>query len=345
MRLKASIEFDTTEPTELESQEPSGFVASLKSLFFETPADFAVESFNMHLLLKQLAASLQALKLNNLIRLSYNRKEFYFDVSNKPNDFSKVLKDFRMQLVEKRIEECNMVTFAVESRKKKAVFLVDVVINRIHPPGVKPVRITVNALVDEGGREALVGFSKELEKALVRFISVDDLKITHESIDYESSSDKLFPLLGVTLGKTTKAQLKKLGKHATMLADNGKPYRYYTIEGESFWYHGHKKAVNMYLTRSNTLPEPWRKLGLTWANTFAQWRKALEKIGCTVTVTHEPRYVKTEKFGKSFEATLLAIYSIEAGTFDITVDFAYNRGMSKDDKDTAYSMTVWSRDR
>ena len=147
MRLRATIEFDTNDASETQSKDPEGFVESLKALLWvEDENSLVVESFNMHLLLKQLAASLQALKINNLIRLSYNQKEFYFDTKNIPNDFNKVIKNFRMQLVEKKIEECNSVTFAVESRKKKTSFLIDIVIRRVHKAGVKPVKILVNAM-------------------------------------------------------------------------------------------------------------------------------------------------------------------------------------------------------
>jgi hypothetical protein len=64
---------------------------------------------------------------------------------------------------------------------------------------------------------------------------------TYQSIHQErirgSAAEVLFPLHGVTLGKTTLAELRELGKRTTSISENThEPYKCYEINDLDFWY-------------------------------------------------------------------------------------------------------------
>jgi len=152
-------------------------------------------------------------------------------------------------------------------------------------------------------------------------------------------SQKLFPLYGITLGKTPEAELQRLGVRSKNNDTDGQPYKYYTIQGQNFWYEN-GVARHMYLVHTGAMPEQWRALGFDWNHSFRRWVEVLQGLGCSISFAKPPKTVPHYS-GKhmSFEAELAAITPCES-RYQIRLNFNYGNGTQVDDPDTLYSLSV-----
>lgn len=153
----------------------------------------------------------------------------------------------------------------------------------------------------------------------------------------EDAAPKLFPLFGVLLGQTTRAELARLGRAAlTIEKETGAPYPYYEVRGTNFWYDESGVAVRIYLARNvYAMPAPWTKLGLNWKLSYDEWIDRLERWGFDVSVDDPPRTVEYSGH-ESFCATVRA----RRDSIELTLNFNYNRGGGTGAADTLYSLTV-----
>jgi hypothetical protein len=148
---------------------------------------------------------------------------------------------------------------------------------------------------------------------------------------------ELFPLYGVTIGKTTVAELARLGVHDKDIDKRtGKPYPTYIIKGYEFWY-DNGVADSMYLVRGmNNLPDKWLNMGLSWTLSYKQWISLLKRLGYSVAITQSPR-VGQWQGERVFEA------KVEATKRNLSVElkFNYSTGTtSPDDTGTLYSIYI-----
>ena len=149
----------------------------------------------------------------------------------------------------------------------------------------------------------------------------------------------LFPLHGVTLGKTTVDELKRLGTHSTMINDRTKqPYNLYEINGVDFWY-DRGVAHNMYMPNFKKIPDKWHGMGFSWRLSYQEWLAVLKKLGYETVVTKPP---KTEQYeGKPcFTAEVMAYYQSQGVRYALQLNFNYNKGASVTDSQTLYSIRV-----
>ena len=149
----------------------------------------------------------------------------------------------------------------------------------------------------------------------------------------------LFPLNGVTLGRTTIAELSKLGQRSRYIDEQtGEPFRCYQVDGINFWYLDGDVAESVFLAHGTAIPEKWRKLGFSWVHAYSQYAELLRMLGFDVTVTREPT---TRWFSgrRSFSAELEGRRQGPVG-LRIKLDFDFGEGVGADDIDTLYSIDV-----
>lgn len=103
----------------------------------------------------------------------------------------------------------------------------------------------------------------------------------------------LFPLYGVTLGKTTVDELARLGT-TEIDSSTGKPFKYYEINGIKFWYDCSKVAKVIYITHLEPLPEQWEALGFDWHISYNQWISLLNLLGFSVKINRKPKVLKLQ---------------------------------------------------
>jgi|GEM_PF-2854458 len=150
----------------------------------------------------------------------------------------------------------------------------------------------------------------------------------------------LFPLYGVTLGKTTVEELAKLGVRAMNIdEDTGQPYQYYIVNQTNFWY-DKGLSEHIYIVKFDSMPKSWREIGFDWRLSYVKWLALLRKIGYEVKVTRKPTVVKHER-KDSFSAEIKASYSEGNIKYEVELDFNYGENRtSENDQNTLFSIRV-----
>jgi zinc ribbon protein len=161
---------------------------------------------------------------------------------------------------------------------------------------------------------------------------------TPQTEEASESGIDLFPLYGVTLGKTTVQQLARLGVRTSSIDKNtGKPYQYYVVNGTNFWYNDSGIADHMYIARGiYPISEQWRALGFDWDISYNQWINLLQRLGYSTTIAESPRVVKYSGHD-SFSAKIIATKQ----TIMIELGFDFSEGTTTDSKGTLYN--IWVR--
>lgn len=93
--------------------------------------------------------------------------------------------------------------------------------------------------------------------------------------------DNLFPIYGITLGKTTIEEVKKMGREVDEIKYGSPICR---IDGIAFWDHDHDRIFeDIYMTCYDPIPDRWEKLGFERWQSIETWQNLFEKSGYTVT--------------------------------------------------------------
>jgi hypothetical protein len=166
-----------------------------------------------------------------------------------------------------------------------------------------------------------------------------------------SGNNFLFPLEGVTLGKTTVKELAQRGKRSTHIDNStGQPYLYYTINGINFWYDD-KTGLSDHLSlyHRDNMPKEWQSAGLSWEKSYDEWLAWAIKSGMDIKVVESPTTKRRDNIngGKpSFSARVEIIFTSKSNIpYRMTLNFDYSSGTTSRDKNTLYSISVNVRKR
>ena len=152
-----------------------------------------------------------------------------------------------------------------------------------------------------------------------------------------TSIDLLFPIYGVTLGKTTWKDMADAGFNVKFKDDD-------SVVGEalgvSFWDHDKKMYFNdLYVTNASNMPADWVKIGFQWGNSYDTWVKLLRDLGYNVIVKESPKV--SEYLGrKVLEAELTAISRDNRLKMDLY--FNYGDGSTTSAPGTLYSIKMYA---
>lgn len=157
---------------------------------------------------------------------------------------------------------------------------------------------------------------------------------------YKGSSDNLFPIYGVTPGRTTLAKMDSIAIHSVSIdEETGEPFNYYRINELDFWYNPNEKIINrVTLVKPNPMPKKWWDIGFSWEKSYSEYLVLFKKLKCPISFTNNPKVVDFNGHD-SFEADLTA-YKEESVPLEIYLRFAFNSGSSKEDQNTLYSIRV-----
>lgn len=158
--------------------------------------------------------------------------------------------------------------------------------------------------------------------------------------DNYSSIGDFFPVLGVTLGKTTWKQVEDMG----YIVEKWKkgPDRTTNIEKVDFWDHeGTGIFTSLYWVHHwqyTDFPQTWKAKGFSWENSFDDWMKAFENMNFHITIISQP--TKTKQSGHyMFSARFDATSPNNALTFNL--NFLYGKsGFFTSSPGTLYSLTL-----
>jgi hypothetical protein len=108
----------------------------------------------------------------------------------------------------------------------------------------------------------------------------------------------LFPILGVTLGKTTPWEISQIGRLSQPLdfkAESGNPC--YLAKGLEFWCGDCGTIDHIYLTLSNRLSFKWRRIRFDWDHPYDNWIATLRCLSYSMAIQNAP--VRARSCGKA----------------------------------------------
>lgn len=142
---------------------------------------------------------------------------------------------------------------------------------------------------------------------------------------------ELFPLFGVTIGRTSATDLAKKGK----VDCDGKCV---VINGFNFWHHNDAVFHHMYLTRGGKLPDEWTRLGLSFSLSYQEWLGLFERLGFTLTIKVPPKidkYQDRDSFTAEIEGR-----STKGVPLTIGLDFSLSKKTGEATQGTLYSIRL-----
>ena len=145
----------------------------------------------------------------------------------------------------------------------------------------------------------------------------------------------LFPLFGVTLGRTTVEELARL-------ATEQSPYGYCVVGGYRFWHHGKEHAVHLVLSGQPMIfPERWKKLGFRCDISYLGWLALLRQRGYAIRVVVEPHFeIYQEK--RCFAAKLQVDFTEHGVPLRLELEFRFGPG-NESSAGTLYELDVTVR--
>jgi hypothetical protein len=151
----------------------------------------------------------------------------------------------------------------------------------------------------------------------------------------------LFPLYGITLGKTTVQELAEIGERTMDVdADTGEPYLCYEVNEIDFWYDEDSEIVeHMYLVTGGEVPTEWEQIGWNWENSYNQWLQWLKSMNYTIEIDTPPHVEKWE--GEDTFSAKVKGRKTSGLSHLIELDFSFEKG-TIDSPSTVYSVNISS---
>eukprot|EP00029_Vermamoeba_vermiformis_P010859 TRINITY_DN5820_c0_g1_i1.p1 TRINITY_DN5820_c0_g1~~TRINITY_DN5820_c0_g1_i1.p1 ORF type:complete len:250 (-),score=41.24 TRINITY_DN5820_c0_g1_i1:76-825(-) len=151
---------------------------------------------------------------------------------------------------------------------------------------------------------------------------------------YFAAAD-LFPYRGITLGVTTYAQLMTVPGAVTKLLEASK---YVVIDDMSFWvYNDVCCSVNL----SQRIPRRWALKGLTYGQSFNQYKALFTRWTGNYRVNERPRIKQLKKHKVQWSAELCTVGKSDLNTYyEIALRFFSINGGSEDRTDLLSSISI-----
>lgn len=155
-----------------------------------------------------------------------------------------------------------------------------------------------------------------LESVFLLFCLLVSLNIPALAADDEVAT--LFPVNGVILGKTTRAEL--LATEGTITEDSVPANGFFKMGSINFGYEGYT-ITTLEITNDEPLPDAWKDAGFDWDLSYQSWINLLERLGYSIRITQVPtlqmkaghpvRESQFEAFRPSEFPTVFTFYFLE----------------------------------
>lgn len=152
----------------------------------------------------------------------------------------------------------------------------------------------------------------------------------------------LFPVLNVTLGKTTAFELAKAGESCEEYDEKGDPKACYLVSGVYIYYNQRNLAESLYISkrREGGMPEEWKKLGFDWNLSFNGWLQLLKEMGYSPIVSKKPTVGKIAG-QQVLNGEILTVVITGSGALQMSLNFNHGYGKtSPDDPSTLFAIDM-----
>jgi hypothetical protein len=217
MYFKGKLTVDPSQLTKIEKTEPE---KSFKKLLFHltggTIADKKeVETFKAIVILQQLYMSLKSTGVSNIIRLTHDDLDIYFDREGLKDDFEMAVDKYQIELNEAMSEHFKTIWMVLEHEDNTFKYLIELSVNRSHKVKEYPIDIQVSALLKEFSTNNLNSEEALKEKMKNLFTSQEQYNdyINGKKINFESFLNSLM----FELKKQIKADNIKMESKARLI--------------------------------------------------------------------------------------------------------------------------------
>jgi len=148
MYFSADIKIDPAQETVLNPVRPTHAFGRL--LFHLTAGRLSAkeeqETFTAVSILQQLNRALRSVGVTNIVRLSKDEVDFYFDEEGRTDDLKEAMDRFSLETDHYESELFDALYLVVEHLDQTFKYLIEAEVHRIHPPGQPPIKLTLNAV-------------------------------------------------------------------------------------------------------------------------------------------------------------------------------------------------------
>lgn len=182
MYFSAKLSIDPSQLSKIEREAPDQTFR--KFLHFITGGASSKkverETFAAVSTLQQLHRIFREMGIDNIIRLSHDDIDIYFDQEGRENDLQEALDKYDLTINDAMSKHFNTIHMVLEHEDENFVYLIEIDINRTHAVGAHPIVIKVNGLIkdfragkemDEEHVKAKMKVQFESQETLNRFVS------------------------------------------------------------------------------------------------------------------------------------------------------------------------------
>jgi hypothetical protein len=151
MYFSARLSIDPSQLTKIERIEPDQIFGKLLHFLTSGATSKKVEheTFTAVSILQQLNRLFWEMDINNIIRLSHDDIDIYYDKEGKKDDLKDALDTYELTINDAMSHHYQTIHLVLEHEDKNFVYLIEIDINRTHAVGAYPIEIKVNALMKE----------------------------------------------------------------------------------------------------------------------------------------------------------------------------------------------------
>lgn len=151
MYFKGKLSIDPAQLTKLEQTAPSsGFKKILHGI---TGGQFGdqheVETFKAINILQQLHGSFNSIGINNIIRLTHDDIDIYYDAKGAKNDLDFAMDKYQIEIDHSMSTHFKTLSMALEHEDDTFKYLIEISINKTHQPGEYPIEIVISGMLKE----------------------------------------------------------------------------------------------------------------------------------------------------------------------------------------------------
>lgn len=166
----------------------------------------------------------------------------------------------------------------------------------------------------------------------------DDLEVIDVPKVGISAIDELFPIFGITPGKTTVEQAEKLGGEYKIDEDTGDLIL--EFEKIQFYTYGDGILTDFYWKKNDhDFPKSWKFKGFSWDNSYDEWINVFNRQGYKIEIEHKP---EQEMYDGRFSLSGYFSARSQDNSLSFCLDFKYGeKGCYTSSPSTLYSISVY----
>ena len=151
MYFNGQLAIDPSQETLVEKVRPTKVFGRM--LYYLTAGGLSdreeQETFTAVAILQQLNMALRSMGVTNIVRLAKDQYDFYFDEQGLEDDLKAIMEQFHMETDYYESELFEALYLVVEYADRELTYLIEIEIDRLHPPDVYPITITVNGTAND----------------------------------------------------------------------------------------------------------------------------------------------------------------------------------------------------